>query len=136
MKGFKQLLAEANAAVETIPVQQALELANDPTVQFVDVREQVELNANGTIPGAVHAPRGLLEFIADPESPAHKKPLSSGKRLVLVCASGGRWRWRSRTLSWTGWRSATATVRRRWRQCRCRWRPASCWACSAPPAAA
>jgi len=102
MKGFKQLLAEANAAVETISVQQALELANDPSVQFVDVREQVELAAGGTIPGAVHAPRGLLEFIADPESPAHKKPLSSGKRLVLFCASGGRSALASKTLGEMG----------------------------------
>jgi rhodanese-related sulfurtransferase len=98
MKGFKQLVAEANAAIETISVQQALELANDPSVQFVDVREQVELNAGGTIPGAVHAPRGLLEFIADPESPMHKKPLSSGKLLVLFCASGGRSALASKTL--------------------------------------
>jgi rhodanese-related sulfurtransferase len=99
MKGFKQLLAEANAVVETISVQQALELANDPSVQFVDVREQVELAAGGTIPGAVHAPRGLLEFIADPESPSHKKPLSSGKKLVLFCASGGRSALASKTLT-------------------------------------
>jgi rhodanese-related sulfurtransferase len=99
MKTAKQLLAEANAAIETITVQQALELASDPNVQFVDVREQVELAAGGTIPGAVHAPRGLLEFIADPESPAHKKPLSSGKRLVLFCASGGRSALASKTLT-------------------------------------
>ena len=98
MKSSKQLLAEANAAIETITVQQALELANDPNVQFVDIREQVELAAGGTIPGAVHAPRGLLEFMADPESPAHKKPLSSGKRLVLFCASGGRSALASKTL--------------------------------------
>ncbi|MCW3476164.1 rhodanese-like domain-containing protein [Limobrevibacterium gyesilva] len=89
-KGFKQLLAEANAVVDTITVQQALEGVHDPSVQFVDVREQAELAASGTIPGAVHAPRGLLEFIADPESTAHKPQLSSGKTLVLYCASGGR----------------------------------------------
>jgi rhodanese-related sulfurtransferase len=99
MKGFKQMLAEANAVVETISVQQALELANDTSVQFVDVREQVELNAGGTIPGAVHAPRGLLEFLADPESPSHKKQLSSGKLLILFCASGGRSALASKTLT-------------------------------------
>jgi rhodanese-related sulfurtransferase len=102
VKGFKQLLAEANATIETVSVQEALELAKDPSVQFVDVREQVEVTASGTIPGAVHAPRGLLEFIADPESPMHKKPLSSGKLLILFCASGGRSALATRTLAEMG----------------------------------
>ncbi len=44
----------------------------------------------GRIPGAVHAPRGFLEFIADPASPMHKPELSSGKRLMIYCGSGGR----------------------------------------------
>lgn len=89
-KGFKQMLAEANAVIDTIPVQHALGLVHDSSVQFVDIRDQTERAANGSIPGAVHAPRGLLEFIADPESPLHKPELASGKRLVLFCASGGR----------------------------------------------
>ena len=101
-KGFKQLLAEANAAIETVSVQDAMKLANDPSVQFVDIRDANELAAGGTIPGAVHAPRGLLEFLADPESPMHKKPLSSGKKLVLFCASGGRSALATKTLGEMG----------------------------------
>jgi rhodanese-related sulfurtransferase len=89
-KGFKQMLAEANAAIETIDVQHALGLVNDPGVQFVDIRDGAEVAASGMLPGAVHASRGLLEFLADPESPMHKKELASGKKLVLYCASGGR----------------------------------------------
>ncbi|MDE2578356.1 MAG: rhodanese-like domain-containing protein [Hyphomicrobiales bacterium] len=89
-KGFKQLLAEANAIVESVDVRHALPLAGDASVQFVDVRDGHELAASGRIPGAVHAPRGFLEFIADPDGPMHKKEFSSGKKLVLFCATGGR----------------------------------------------
>jgi rhodanese-related sulfurtransferase len=88
--GFKKMLAEANAVIETLPVQDALELVDDRNVVFVDVRETVERERTGTIPGAVHATRGFLEFIADPEGPMHDEAFSSGKRLVLFCASGGR----------------------------------------------
>jgi rhodanese-related sulfurtransferase len=101
-KGFKQLLAEANAVIETISVQDAMKLVSDPHVQFVDIRDQTELANAGAIPGAVHAPRGLPEFLADPESPSHKKPLSSGKKLVLFCASGGRSALAAKTLGEMG----------------------------------
>lgn len=89
-RGFRQLLAEANAAIETISVDDALALVGDPGVTFVDVRETVEVQQTGIVPGAVHAPRGFLEFHADPESPAHNPALGSGNRLVLYCGSGGR----------------------------------------------
>jgi rhodanese-related sulfurtransferase len=59
-------------------------------VQFIDVRDSAELATQGKIPGAVHATRGMLEFYADPSSPAHKPELASGKRLILYCGSGGR----------------------------------------------
>ncbi|MCH9019699.1 MAG: rhodanese-like domain-containing protein [Proteobacteria bacterium] len=89
-RGFKQLIAEANSVIETITVPQALTLVGDPGVQFVDVRETAERQQSGTIQGAVHAPRGFLEFHVDPESPMHNPALSAGKRLVLFCGSGGR----------------------------------------------
>jgi len=88
-KGFKQLLAEANAEIDTISVRQALAMIGDAGVQFVDIREAYEIAQTGTLPGAVHAPRGFLEFLADPESSMHKKELS-GRKLVLFCATGGR----------------------------------------------
>ena len=88
-KGFKQMLAEANARIETIDVQHALRLVGDPNVQFVDIREAHEIAQSGTLPGAVHAPRGFLEFMADPECPMYKRELA-GRKLVLFCASGGR----------------------------------------------
>lgn len=97
-KGFKALIAEANAVIETIPVKDALALVGDPKLQFVDIRETVEVQKSGTIKGAVHAPRGFLEFIADPASPMHKPEFSSGKGLILFCASGGRSTLAARTL--------------------------------------
>ena len=94
-KGYKQLLEEANQRIETIPAQQALSLKDDPDTLFVDIRDVRELERDGMIPGAYHAPRGMLEFWVDPESPYHKDVFASGKRFVLYCASG--------------WRSALAT---------------------------
>jgi rhodanese-related sulfurtransferase len=89
-RGAKQLLAEANAEIKTVTAQEALALVDDPDVVFVDVRETVERQKTGGVKGSVHAPRGFLEFHADPESPMHVAALSSGKKLVLYCAAGGR----------------------------------------------
>ena len=89
-RGFRQMLAEANAMIETISVPDAQVLVGDPDVVFVDVRETVERQTSGGIKGSVHAPRGFLEIIADPETPMHIDSLASGKRLVLYCGSGAR----------------------------------------------
>jgi rhodanese-related sulfurtransferase len=101
-RGAKQLLAEANAQVTAVAAKDALALAGDPNVVFVDVRETVERQQTGGIKGSVHAPRGFLEFHADPESPSHIPALSSGKRLVLYCAAGGRSALAAKTLGEMG----------------------------------
>ena len=90
MKGCKQMLAEANAVIECIPAVDALRLLDDASVAFIDLRDAPELERDGKIPGAVQASRGMLEFLIDPASPYHNAVFSSGKRLVLYCASGGR----------------------------------------------
>jgi rhodanese-related sulfurtransferase len=82
-RGAKQLLAEANAEIKTVSAQEALALVDNPDVVFVDVRETVERQKTGGVKGSVHAPRGLLEFFADPDTQMHLQALSSGKRLVL-----------------------------------------------------
>jgi rhodanese-related sulfurtransferase len=82
-KGYKELLAEANAAVETIPAAAATHLFGDPTVVFVDIRDSAELARDGKIPGAVHVPRGSLEFAVDPESPMHKPVFGEQKKFVF-----------------------------------------------------
>ena len=89
-RGFKQMVGEANAAVETITVEDGLGLVGGADVLFVDVREQVERQQSGGIPGSVHVPRGFLEFRVDPDSPMHDKAVDGSKRLVLYCGTGGR----------------------------------------------
>jgi rhodanese-related sulfurtransferase len=90
VKKAAELVAAANAAVDQLSVEEAKPLVGRADVQFVDVRDSAELATQGKIPGAVHATRGMLEFYADPSSPAHKPELASGKRLILYCGSGGR----------------------------------------------
>ena len=88
-KGFKDYLAEANAAIETCSVQDALRLHGREDWVFVDVRDGAELASEGRIPGAVHASRGLLEFRIDPDSPLHDPALDPGKQFVFYCGTGG-----------------------------------------------
>ncbi|MEO3472582.1 rhodanese-like domain-containing protein [Roseomonas sp. CAU 1739] len=89
-KGYKALLAEAEAVVETLPVAQALPLHGDDGVVFVDLRDPREIQREGRIPGSFSCPRGMLEFWIDPESPYAKTVFSEPKRFVFYCASGWR----------------------------------------------
>ena len=123
IKGVKELVAEANAVVETISVEQGLALQGDDNVMIVDIRDVRELQREGRIPGSVHAPRGMLEFWVDPASPYHKEIFASGKRMVLHCASGWRSALAARSLQemgvenvchmdggFKGWKSAGGPV--------------------------
>jgi len=89
-KGYKALLDEANEHIETIPAEEAVKMVGDADTVFVDIRDPRELERDGMIPGALHAPRGMLEFWVDPESPYHKDIFASGKKFVFYCASGWR----------------------------------------------
>jgi rhodanese-related sulfurtransferase len=89
-KGYKALLAEAEAEVEAVSATEAMALLGDKDVVIVDLRDVRELKREGYIPGSYHAPRGMLEFWVDPESPYHKEVFSSGQRLLLHCAAGWR----------------------------------------------
>lgn len=106
--GFKDLLAQANAVIETVSVQDLPYLLDDPEVVLVDVRDPNEWEATGTIPGAVRASRGMLEFHADPESPAHLDALDPQKRLVLYCGSGGRSALAAKTLQDMGFQDVAS----------------------------
>ncbi len=97
-----QMIGEALAEIAGVSVDDALALAGGEDALFVDVRERAEQSA-GAIAGAVAAPRGFLEFIADPASPMHNPALSSGKRLVVYCASGGRSALAAKTLQDMGY---------------------------------
>jgi rhodanese-related sulfurtransferase len=89
-KGYKALVAEASAAVKTYSVQDVQSFVGKDGVVFIDLREEAELTRDGIIPGAVHVPRGMLEFVIDPDSPYHNKVFSSGKEFIFYCAAGSR----------------------------------------------
>ncbi len=93
--GYQELIANAMAQIETVPLDSAKRLLDEPNTVFVDIRDVRELEREGMIPNAFHAPRGMLEFWVDPDSPYYKPIFGEGKRLVLYCASA--------------WRSALAT---------------------------
>ena len=89
-RGYKTLLEEANAKIRTLPVNDAMALHGHDDVVFVDLRDPRELEREGRIPGAVHCPRGMLEFWIDPESPYHKPAFAQDKTFVFFCAAGWR----------------------------------------------
>jgi rhodanese-related sulfurtransferase len=89
-KSAMQLVAEAEAEIETISAEDAKSLISDENTVIVDLRDIRELWNVGTIPGSLHAPRGMLEFWVDPESPYHREVFASGKKLVFFCAGGLR----------------------------------------------
>ena len=94
-KGFRALVDEAMAQVTTYSVAEVQARLTDPAVQIVDIRDIRELT-EGTVVGSFHAPRGMLEFWVDPESPYHKKIFANeAKEFILFCGAG--------------WRSALAT---------------------------
>jgi rhodanese-related sulfurtransferase len=88
--GYQALIAQAMAQIETLPLEQAKKLLSDENVIFIDIRDVRELEREGMIPNALHAPRGMLEFWVDPDSPYYKPVFGEGKRLVLYCASAWR----------------------------------------------
>ena len=97
-KGSQALVAEASAQITTHSVSdiQSRLAAGDPRLQLVDIRDVRELEREGTAVGALHAPRGMLEFWVDPASPYFKPVFADeGKEFVLFCGAG--------------WRSALAT---------------------------
>ena len=121
-RGFKEMLADANAVVETVSVQDLPYHLDDSEVVLVDVRETVEREQEGRIPGSVHAPRGMIEFLADPESPAYSGELKPEQRIILYCGTGGRSALAAKTLhdmgfpavatlagGYSAWRSAQDT---------------------------
>ena len=93
--GIRQLVEQAEKEIVTLSVKDAVAAVDDPDSVLVDIRDIREVQREGRIPGSFHAPRGLLEFWIDTESPYHKDIFSSGQRYIFYCNRG--------------WRSALAT---------------------------
>jgi rhodanese-related sulfurtransferase len=89
-KGFRQLVDEAKARITTLSLADARARHGRPGVVFVDLRDVRELDREGTIPGAFHCPRGMLEFWIDPDSPYYKDVFAPGKEFVFFCNASWR----------------------------------------------
>ena len=96
VKSVKDLVAEANAKIQTIALAEAEGLLSSSKHVFVDLRDIRELQKTGKIPNAFSCPRGMLEFWIDPQSPYHKQIFNQDKTYIFYCASA--------------WRSALSTL--------------------------
>ena len=106
----KTMVAEARNRITEYTAAEAMDLHNKDDVVIVDIRDIRERQKLGFIPGSFHAPRGMLEFWVDPESPYFKDVFGQDKRFVLHCASG--------------WRSALSAAQCRTKRCASGWRSA------------
>ena len=84
------LVARAKSEITTLSADEAARLQAEDRALLVDIRDIRELDREGRIPGAIHAPRGMLEFWIDPDSPYHKPAFATNKTLILFCASAWR----------------------------------------------
>jgi rhodanese-related sulfurtransferase len=82
------MVAHAEREIETLEVADAIALHGRDDIVFVDIRDIRELGREGRVPGAFHAPRGMLEFWVDPASKYHKDVFAQDKRYVFFCAAG------------------------------------------------
>ena len=123
-KGFQTLVDEAMAQVTTLSVDTVRTRMSDPNLQIVDIRDPRELERDGTVPGALLAPRGMLEFWVDPASPYFKPVFADeSKQFVLFCGAGWRSALATKTLQdmgmtnvahidggFTAWKKAAAPI--------------------------
>jgi rhodanese-related sulfurtransferase len=105
-KGFQALVDEAMSQVTTHSAREVCDRLNDPSVQIVDIRDPRELEREGTVLGALLAPRGMLEFWVDPASPYFKPVFADeSKQFVLFCGAGWRSALATKTLQDMGMRN-------------------------------
>jgi rhodanese-related sulfurtransferase len=90
MKSVEEMIAQARETITEHTPAEALRLQLEGDAVIVDIRDVRELQREGVIPGAIHAPRGMLEFWVDPQSPYHKPVFAEDREFILNCASGWR----------------------------------------------
>ena len=89
-KTVKNMVAEAKSKINEIDAKDAIKFFNNENVIFIDIRDIRERQKLGFIPGSFHAPRGMLEFWIDPESPYFKDIFNTNKKYIFHCAAGWR----------------------------------------------
>ena len=100
---LKEMMAAARAAVPMIAPEEAVALLAQGKAVIVDVRDGTEVQASGKVKGALHVPRGFLEFKADPESPMYEPSFQKDKTIIVYCGSGGRSALAGKTLNDLGY---------------------------------
>lgn len=90
IRGFRELVAEAEAEVDAIDPDEVRRRLAEPGTLLLDLRDVRELRRDGRIPGALHVPRGLLEFWIDPQSPYYRREFDNAEALILYCNKGWR----------------------------------------------
>ena len=101
MTNINELLREANELVPRINFDDASAIVDDPNTIILDVREEQELRESGKIKGAIHVPRGLLEFVFRPEDYV-KEP--EKMKILVYCAAGARAALAAKTLIYIGYK--------------------------------
>ena len=104
MKTSKDYLDEANAVVPRLTVEEGI-AAHGKGGVFIDVRDSGDIAKTGTIAGALRIPRGLIEFVADDQSPYHNEALKRDDDIYVVCAVGGQAALAGKTLVDMGYKS-------------------------------
>ncbi|MDA8585805.1 rhodanese-like domain-containing protein [Rhodobacteraceae bacterium] len=89
-KSAAQMVDEARQRIEEVETTDLIGMIDDPEVVIVDIRDIRERQRTGFIPGSIHAPRGMIEFWIDPDSPYFKDVFGQDKKYVFHCASGWR----------------------------------------------
>ena len=91
IKSLQTLVSETSKEIKTIKVDEAYQMVQDKSCNLIDIRESNELENSGSIEGASHIPRGMLEVYLDPNSPVFQNgKLDQNKEFVLFCAGGVR----------------------------------------------
>ena len=89
-KSSADMVKEARKRIKEIEISDLIKMVDDPNVVIVDIRDIRERQRGGFIPGSFHAPRGMIEFWIDPDSPYFKEIFAQNKNFVFHCASGWR----------------------------------------------
>lgn len=104
-KSAGDMVKAAKQEIENLSPQQARAEIAKGNVTLIDIREPDEIKQKGKIAGSVNAPRGMLEFYADPSLPSYKPEFTKEKRIILYCASSGRSALAVKTLKEMGYKN-------------------------------
>ena len=91
IKTIQNLVSEAMSEIKTIDAGEAYQMVQNKNCNLIDIRESNELENTGSVEGATHIPRGMLEVYLDPNSPIFQNgKIDQNKEFVLFCAGGVR----------------------------------------------